>query len=108
MISGKIIAIDFDGTITKNSPYPKMGGLRKNCKETIDFIRKNNFVVLWTCREGKFLEEALIFLKKNNIEFDAINDSGSSSRKIVADIYIDDRNIFCEEIDWLKIKKYFQ
>ncbi len=111
MISGKVVAIDFDGTITENSPYPKMGNLREYCKETINFIQKNNTVVLWTCRTGKFLDEAVEFLNKNNIMMDSINCINSSSRdkprKINADIYIDDRNIFFE-IDWKKIKEYFE
>lgn len=111
MIKDKIVAIDFDGTITKNSPYPIMGELRENCKETIDFIRKNNIVILWTCRCGKFLDEAIDFLNKNHIAVDFVNCVGGSDkdevRKINADIYIDDRNIFCEEINWCKIKQYF-
>lgn len=111
MISGKIVAVDFDGTITKNSSYPIIGQLREHCKETIDFIRKKNIVVLWTCRCGKFLNEAINFLDENNIAVDFVNCINSSnrdkSRKLNADIYIDDRNIFCNEINWLQIKDYF-
>lgn len=113
MIKNKIVAIDFDGTITENSPYPITDKVRKYCRETIEFIRQNNnIVILWTCRCGKFLDEAIDFLNKNNIVVDFINcidiSNRDLSRKISADIYIDDRNIFCEEIDWLAIKKYFQ
>ena len=111
MIKNKIVAIDFDGTITNNSPYPVMGSVRKGCKDAIDFIRKNNTVVLWTCRQGCFLDEAICFLKENNIVVDSVNCIYSSNRdkprKINADIYIDDRNIFCKEINWYKIKRYF-
>ena len=112
MIKNKIIAIDFDGTITENSPYPKMGKLRKNCKEVIDFIHQNNIIILWTCRTGKFLDEAIDFINKNNLAIDFINCIDISNRdmprKINADIYIDDRNIFCREINWLQIKNYFE
>lgn len=112
MIKNKIIAIDFDGTITNFSQYPKMGSLRDNCREVIEYIHQNNTIVLWTCRVGKFLDEALHFLGENGIKFDYINSIDSSSRdksrKLNADIYIDDRNIFCDEINWLNIRKYFE
>ena len=112
MITGKIVAVDFDGTITDNSPYPVMGKLRKNCKEALDFIHQNNVIVLWTCRTGKFLQQALRFIEQNEIPIDSVNCINSSyrdsPRKIIADIFIDDKNIFCKEIDWLKIKRFFE
>ena len=107
----KVIAIDFDGTITKNYKFPNIiGELREGCKEAIDYIRQNNKVVLWTCRSGKYLTEAVEFLKANGIEVDGVNTDiyAKTDRKIIADIYIDDRNIFCKEIDWFEIKRWFE
>ena len=59
-------------------------------------------LILWTCRVGKELEEAVEFCKKGGVEFYGVNENfdgeiNSSKgegvvRKIDADIYIDDRN----------------
>ena len=107
----KVVAIDFDGTITKNGRFPNIiGEVRDGCKEAIDYIRQTNKVVLWTCRSGKYLTEAVEFLKANGIEVDGVNTDiyAKTDRKIIADIYIDDRNIFCKEIDWFEIKRWFE
>jgi hypothetical protein len=57
-------------------------------------------LILWTYRNGQKLEEAVLFCKKNGIEFYAVNKNfpeenydEKESRKIHADIFIDDRNI---------------
>ena len=109
--TGKIVAVDFDGTITKDNKFPDViGVVREGCKETIEYIRKNNKVVIWTCRSGKHLDEAAEFLKANGIEVDGINVDlyTKTDRKIMADVYIDDKNIFCNEIDWFEIKRWFE
>ena len=73
-VRGKVVAVDFDGTITKDNKFPDViGVVRDGCKEAIDYIRKNNKVILWTCRTGKHLDEAIAFLKANEIEVDGIN-----------------------------------
>lgn len=113
MIKGKIVAIDFDGTITKRNDYPRIGELKENVVDAINTIAENNTVVIWTCRCHKELMDAIICLNKNKIHFDFINQSpldklNPSMRKIIADYYIDDRNIFCNgNIDWKQIKEYF-
>ena len=57
-------------------------------------------LILWTFRAGKELDEAVEFCKKNGIEFYAVNKNypeeifdETVSRKIDADIYIDDKNV---------------
>ena len=57
-------------------------------------------LILWTYRKGRALEEAEKFCEENGIVFYAVNKSFpeeefdcSYSRKIHADIFIDDRNI---------------
>ena len=110
-ISGKVVAVDFDGTITKDNKFPEnIGVVRDGCKEAIEYIRQNNKVVVWTCRCGKYLDEAVEFLKANEIEVDGINTDiyPATDRKIMADVYIDDKNIFCNEIDWYEIKRWFE
>lgn len=105
MITNKIVAIDFDGTITDDSPYSIIGKLRPNCKKAIDFINKHNNVILWTCRMGEDLDEARDFLRFHdiNIKIPTVINS-----KIVADIYIDDRNYPFKKIDWYEIEEWFR
>ncbi len=96
-----ILAIDFDGTIVKHK-YPKIGETQLFAFETLKELQKQGHkLILWTYRAGKELDEALDFCKKNGLEFYAVNknypeekfEESSISRKIYADIYIDDRNI---------------
>ena len=96
-----IIAIDFDGTI-HNGVYPDIGDPIEGAIEAIRQIKEDgNFIIIWTCRESKRNDEMIEWLDKNKIPFDSINENASfmiekfnsDSRKIFADIYIDDRNI---------------
>ncbi|GER59826.1 BT0820 family HAD-type phosphatase [Patiriisocius marinus] len=94
------IAIDFDGTIVHDA-YPKIGKPIIFAFETIKKLQENGHrTILWTYRRGRALNEAVEFCKKNGIEFYAVNKSFPEevfdpeySRKINADIFIDDRNI---------------
>lgn len=95
-IVNKIIAVDFDGTITLDSPYPITGKPNMNMVNLIKKLQVNNKIILWTCREGKYLEEALNICSSLGIVFDEVNeniDKTSSSRKIYADYYIDDKAV---------------
>ncbi len=102
MISQKkpIIAVDFDGTIVENK-YPGIGEPMLFAFETLKKLQETGHIlILWTYRSGKSLEKAVNFCKENGIEFYAINRSYPEeefseeiSRKIQADIFIDDRNI---------------
>ena len=55
-------------------------------------------IILWTCRTGEALEEAVEWCKKQGLEFDEVNANipeavalfGAESRKIYANLYIDD------------------
>lgn len=99
MISKKI-AIDFDGTIVENK-YPEVGEEQLFAFATLKELQKQGHrLILWTYRCGSSLSEAIEFCKINGIEFYAINKNypeekfdNSISRKIDADIYIDDKNI---------------
>ena len=96
-----IIAVDFDGTVVEHR-YPEIGKTRLFAFETLKALQeKNHRLILWTYRAGKELDEAVEFCRQNGIEFYAINKNypeeeyveGEISRKINADIYIDDKNI---------------
>lgn len=96
-----IIAVDFDGTIVEHK-YPRIGKTKLFAFETLKQLQKQGHqLILWTYRAGKELKYAVEFCKKNGIEFYAVNknyqeeifNENNISRKIYADIYIDDRNI---------------
>lgn len=94
------IAVDFDGTIVEDK-YPAIGRERPFALMTLRKLQEQGFIlVLWTCRVGKELEEAVEFCRKGGVTFYAVNESfegelysgGKSPRKIDVDMYIDDRN----------------
>ena len=96
-----VIAVDFDGTIVEHK-YPEIGETMLFAFETLKALQKEGHqLILWTYRSGKELEEAVEFCKNNGLEFYAVNknypeekfDENKTSRKILADIYIDDRNV---------------
>ena len=94
------IAVDFDGTIVEDA-YPKIGKPQLFAFDTLKKLQeKGHRLILWTYRHGKSLEEAVAFCKENGITFYAVNKSFPEeefdikySRKINADLFIDDRNI---------------
>lgn len=105
----KVIAIDFDGTITTDSPYPITGQLRPKAIEVIKKLQKKHICCLWTGRKGEYLQEAVRLLADAGIVFEYINASPNDGldqqpRKIVADYYIDDR-IPGYVVDWEQIEK---
>ena len=95
-----IIAVDFDGTIVEDA-YPSIGKPRIFAFETLKKLQeKGHRLILWTYRSETSLKDAVDFCKENGIVFYAVNKSyeeevfdDTKSRKIYADIYIDDRNI---------------
>ena len=94
------IAVDFDGTIVEDD-YPNIGKEKLFAFETlIKLQEKGHRIILWTYRSGKSLDHAIAYCKEKGIQFYAINKSfpeeefaAGHSRKISADLFIDDRNI---------------
>ena len=96
-----IIAVDFDGTLVEDK-WPEIGeailpalALVKQWRDT------GHSLILWTCRHGKELADAVGYLHTNfGITFDKVNENidetvekyGCNPRKITADIYFDDRS----------------
>lgn len=99
-ITGIKIAVDFDGTIVEHD-YPSIGKEKLFAIRTLrELEKKGARLILWTFRTGKELDEAVEYCRKNGIEFYAVNKNypeevvdDSVSRKIDADIFIDDKNI---------------
>ena len=98
----KVIAVDFDGTLAENE-WPDIGEPNLHLiNALIEEQKKNNAkLILWTCRVGQFLDEAIEWCNDHGLYFDAVNDNipeaktmfGSDSRKIFAHVYIDDKAI---------------
>jgi len=94
-----IIAVDFDGTIVEDA-YPKIGKPMLFAFETLKKLQEEGHrLILWTYRCGNKLDEAVKFCEDKGIIFYAINQSFPEeeytpeiSRKINADLFIDDRN----------------
>lgn len=108
--TGRIIAVDFDGTLSLGT-WPSIGPTNK---ELIDFLKEQkkngDKLILWTCREGNALQEAVKWCVKEGLEFDAVNDNipemieryGTNSRKVSCDYYIDDRAVWTNEFGLLR------
>ena len=95
----KIIAIDFDGTLfitdwpTIIEPNWEIINKAKAEKEN------GAKLILWTCRCGKYLDDAIEACRRVGIIFDAVNENlpesiemfdGTDSRKVFANEYWDD------------------
>ena len=96
-----VVAIDFDNTIVYSN-YPKIIKPLPYALDVIKILMNDKYttLILWTCREGKDLEDALNWLDIHNIHFDYINENskerielyGTNPRKIGADLFIDDHS----------------
>lgn len=96
------IAVDFDGTIVEHR-YPSIGKEIPFAIETLKKLQaQRHRLILWTVREGRLLDEAIAFCRQRGLEFYAVNRdypeeeaerNGHYSRKLKADLFIDDRNL---------------
>lgn len=93
-----IIAVDFDGTIVEHE-YPKIGRAVPFAIETLLKLQKDGHILLmWSVREGRLLNEAVEYCESKGLKFYAANknhpdeDPAKASRKLNADLFIDDRN----------------
>lgn len=105
-----IIAVDFDGTLVENK-YPEIGEPYTELIEACKWLQQAGCkIILWSCRVGEKLNDAVIFCRQKGLEFDAINENlpsiikafGGDNRKIYADVYIDDRAL-CLNLDMKKV-----
>lgn len=74
-MENKIIAVDFDETLC-HAKWPGVGEPnRKLVEELLNLQRLGNKIILWTCREGEALSNAVEWCKQFDLVFDAINDN---------------------------------
>lgn len=91
-----IIAVDYDDTLAHDGQPNLVLISRLHGAQ-----RQGHTVILWTCREGKSLQEALDLLLRHGFRPDLVNRNapaavryiGHDSRKIYADLYIDDKAV---------------
>lgn len=92
-----IIAVDYDGTLQLADGSINMALISRLTASQ----RRGDIVILWTCREGRRLDEALQTLARHGWRPNLVNANapqmvralGYDPRKILADIYIDDKGI---------------
>lgn len=96
-----IIAVDFDGTISRGK-YPAIDGEQPYAGEVLRKLHEQgHYIIIWTCRCGAPLLDAINWLVAHNIPFNRINDHnpenlakyGEGGKKVYAHCYIDDKNI---------------
>lgn len=100
-----IIAVDFDGVLCENN-FPEIGKPNYAMITLVQhLIDDGHEVILWTTRNGKELEKAVEWCEYRGLHFCAVNEPApsneleyrnkydSQSRKIYADVYIDDHNL---------------
>lgn len=96
-----IIAVDFDGTIVRSN-FPVILGEQPYAGKVLRKLHEQgHYIIIWTCRCGNKLLEAINWLVEHNIPFDRVNDHnpenvvkyGEGGKKVYAHCYIDDKNI---------------
>lgn len=106
----KIYAVDFDNTLAWTE-FPEILSPRSEIIAYVKTLKANgNRIILWTCRVGKDLEDAVKWCKEQGIEFDAVNENlpdqiekyGNDSRKVNADFYIDDKALEVNFISFIR------
>ena len=100
-----IIAVDFDGILCENK-FPEIGPPNYEVISLVrELIDRGHEVILWTTRNGEELTAAVDWCGDRGLHFCNVNGPAPSnlkeyknvyereSRKVFADIYIDDHNI---------------
>lgn len=97
----RILAVDFDGTLCEDC-FPNIGAPKQSTINLVKAYRKDGWkLILWTCRNGDALVEAVAWCKEHGLTFDAVNTNiqevkdmfHGDTRKVYADKYLDDKNI---------------
>lgn len=97
----KAIAIDFDGCLCDNA-YPAIGAPHWGVIARAKMEQEAGAgLILWTCREGQLLQEAVAACESWGLHFDAINESlpswiaafNNAPRKVGTSEYWDDRAV---------------
>ena len=108
-----VLAVDFDGTLCEHK-FPNIGEPNWELIHYIQWRQKHGAkTILWTCRTGGKLNEAVKWCEERGLYFDAVNENvvdvvnayGSECRKVYADEYYDDRAVHIFKLPYINIKK---
>ena len=110
-----IVAVDFDNTITSVDTFPEISPIRSGAKRVINNLvtKYGCCILIFTCREEQSAEDAKEFLKREGVMFMHFNENcqqrvkhwNADSRKLGADVYIDDKGFASyDSIDWDKME----
>jgi hypothetical protein len=97
----KIIAVDFDGCLCENK-YPDIGEPHIPTITSLQMAAATGTnIILWTCRTGERLQQALDWCDQNEVPYHFVNENDPSmihrfkgdTRKVYADEYWDDKAV---------------
>lgn len=107
-----IYAVDFDGTLAETR-FPEIVAPKTRIVMLVKVLQaQGNKIILWTSRTGNDLEAAVEWCRNQGILFDAVNQPlpeqlkrwGNDTRKIYADVYIDDRALSVERAEEMMLE----
>ncbi len=100
------IAVDFDGTVAEHAGFPAIGEPMEAVAWALSKLYvRGHTLILWTCRYGAGLPDVTEWLGNHGLlrYFNRINENGHipdkygtgliDPRKIIAKVYVDDRNV---------------
>jgi hypothetical protein len=105
----KILAVDFDGTLCVHE-FPRIGKPKYEILNKVKQMQKKEkwYIILWTCRNGKRLAEALWWCRAHGLRVNRANRNHpliekdpnfNCSNKIFAHWYVDDRNMTLRDFE---------
>ena len=123
-LDGILIGVDFDSTCVTHA-YPAIGHEIPECVKTLQaLVKKGARLILYTMRSDVELMAAVQWMRDHHVELWAINHNPmqhrfSSSRKVYADIYIDDSALGTPMqenlemslkpfVDWTKVRELLE
>lgn len=108
------IGLDFDGTVIGHNDYPEIGEPLPHCIETLkELVANGHKIISWTMRWGHHIPLIKEFFKKHGVQIYGVNShktqwEWTSSPKLYADYFIDDRNVGTKlingNIDWVWLR----
>lgn len=107
----KVVAIDFDGTITKRDNRDcNIEEIRPYAARMINKLYRDGYIIIINSLRNNDKDKIINFLKKKRVKFHYFNENEPTriayygdTRKIAADIYIDDRGLYGIPDDWRDI-----